>query len=304
MNLYFTKHTLDETELWRLEKKCLFSDMSENSYCLVEDYIDVERSPFVKYCIKDVLITASLDDMLNIIIKEKMSYENFKVKYLDIDGQIDFNRGHEIEGAIGYEINGYARVDYPNIILGVTCLNGKWYLGEYLKSTGIWREHQNRPQEYCNSLTTRVSRAIVNIASGNNTRCKLIDPCCGVGTVVIEAISMGFDILGFDINESIVAGAKRNLRYFGYPDVIEEGNIHTQVGHYDIAIVDLPYGILSITTKNKQIEILKSAGKLATKVAVIGARDMELDLQSLNFKIIDKCTISKGKFKRYLFICE
>ena len=303
MNLYFLKHTVDETELCNLEKKCLFKVVNSQNYFVIENYIDVNRSPFVKYCIKDIMMTNSLENLVELIREKDIAYDDFKVKYLDLDESTNFNRRHEIEGIIGYVIRGLARVDAPSIIIGVTCIEGKWMLGIYLKNQGVWRDHNNRPQEYCNALTTRVSRAIVNITVGAKVNCTIIDPCCGVGTVVMEAISMGFDIVGFDINKNISEGAKRNLDFFGYPSVVKHGDIHNLQGHYDIAIVDLPYGILSFINRSEQLALVKSAKALADKIAIISAYDATYDFKNLGLNIIEKCIIPKGKFKRYLNIC-
>lgn len=302
MNLYVLKHTHDETELCMLEKKTLFNIECTENYFFVPNYIDVDRSPFVKYCLRNVILSDSLEGLLEIIRNENISYESFKIKYLDIDGSIEFNKRHEIEGIIGYEINGLAKVNTPSIVIGITRLEGKWILGEYLKNSAVWYKHTIRPQEYCNALTTRVSRAIVNIAVGNDKDKKIIDPCCGIGTVVMEALSMGMNIVGSDINEKVARGAARNLEYFDYPPVIKQGNIHEIRDHYDIVIVDLPYGILSITSKMNQIEIVRSAKRIGDKIALVSVEDMEEELLTIGFKIKEKCVIAKGKFKRKLYI--
>lgn len=304
MNLYLLKHTEDETDLCRLEKKCLFNIVNNEKYFFIEDYIDVDRSPFVKYCIKDVFFGDSLEDLIDIINENNIAYDNFKVKYLDIDGSMKFEKRHEIEGLIGYNIKGYARMGSPEVVLGVTHLNGKWILGKYLKNKAVWLEHTRRPQEYCNALTTRVSRAIVNITVSDNINSKIIDPCCGIGTIVIEALSMGLDIVGSDINEKVVQGAARNLDYFDYPEVVKVQSIHDIKEHYDIVFIDLPYGIMSIANEFNRLEIIKSAKKIGSKLAIIGVEDITKELIDLGFNIIERCVIAKGKFKRNLYICE
>lgn len=303
MNLYVMRHTMDETELCMLEKKCLFNSFSKDNFFFTDDYIDVNRSPFVKYCIKNIVLKDSLDGLIEYIRTEKTAYDNFKVKYLDLENTIDFDKRHQIEGYIGYDIIGNVRVSDPSIVLGVTQIKGKWVFGEYIKSTARWLENKNRPQGYCNALTNRVSRAIVNISVGNNYDLRIIDPCCGVGTVVIEGLSMGLNIIGSDINENIIRGAKHNLRYFGYPEVVKVQDIHEISGHYDVAIIDLPYGILSITDKEIQMNIVKCAGRLCDKLALLGIEDISEELIKLGYTIIEKCIISKGRFKRNLYIC-
>lgn len=302
MNLYVLKHTVDETELCMLEKKRLFDVISSENVFFTDKYIDVDRSPFVKFCIRDIILENSLESLIEYIKKNKVAYDDFKIKYIDIDGTVEFNRRHEIEGIIGYEIEGLARVDSPSVIVGVTQVKGEWIMGEYLKNNSLWYKHMLRPQEYCNALTTRVSRAVVNIATGNSIQKNIIDPCCGVGTVVMEALSMGLNIVGSDINEKIVQGAVRNLDYFNYPEVITLRSIHDINEHFDIAIIDLPYGIMSITNRLSQLEIIKSAKRIGDTLALIGVEDIEEDLGELGFHIIEKCTIAKGKFKRKLYI--
>jgi tRNA G10 N-methylase Trm11 len=304
MNLYILKHTEDEAALCTLEKKCLFNVTSEQNYFLIEDDINVDRSPFVKGCIKNLIFGDTLESLVEIIKTESIGYDNFKVKYLDVDRSTEFNKRHEIERIIGFELNGLARVKNPSIIIGVTHLEGKWMLGEYVKNKAVWLEHSKRPQEYCNALTTRVSRAVVNIAVGNKMNSRIIDPCCGVGTIVIEALSMGLSVIGSDINEKIVQGAVRNLEYFDLPGVVTVRNIHDIREHFDLVFIDLPYGILSITSKLIQLEIIKSAKRIGDKVAILGVEDVSKELLALGFNIIESCVIPKGSFKRNLYICE
>lgn len=307
MNLYIEKHTIDETELCKLEKRCLFGIEgyeNDKNYFFVEEYIHVDRSPFVKYCLKDITEYVSYEALLNSVRESATYYDGFKIKYLDIEGDIEFNRRHEIEGEIGFIIKGNAKVDNPSIILGVTKLNNNWIFGEYIVNSGVWRKHMSRPQGYCNALTSRVARSIVNIAGGSNLQQRIVDPCCGIGTVVIEAISIGFDVTGYDINEKIVYGARKNLLYFNYPLVIQCRDIHTLEEYYDIVIIDLPYGILSIADLCTQHHIIESAAKLGKRLAIVSIVDMTEKIIDLKLTIKETCVISKGNFKRHLYVCE
>ena len=53
------------------------------------------------------------------------------------------------------------------------------------------------------------------------------DPCCGIGTILVEALSMDINIVGRDINHFVVrsdiAGVER---------------------HYDVAILDMPFSLI------------------------------------------------------------
>ena len=87
-------------------------------------------------------------------------------------------------------------------------VNDKWIFGDYVKSEAVWYRHQKKPHGYSTALNTRVARAVVNIAIPNPSNIKAIDPCCGIGTVLVEARSMGINIVGSDRNHLILPGAR------------------------------------------------------------------------------------------------
>ncbi len=66
-------------------------------------------------------------------------------------------------------------------------------------------------------LPPKVSRMIVNIAAGlappTGTTRTLLDPFCGMGTVVAEAALTGWNAVGSDISENVVSRAKKNISW-------------------------------------------------------------------------------------------
>lgn len=302
MYLYSISHANGEEELFEMEMKYLFNTNPNRKYFISEFYIDVNRSPFVKTCIDIKLTSDTLEEMVNKIKSQEISYDDFKVKYIDTESNMEFNEKHRIEGIIGYVIKGYAKIKDPEIMIGITYAEGKWIFGEYLKNQGIWNHHNNRPCPYSTSLPTKVSRAIVNIVVGRDTSTKVVDPCCGIGTVVIEALSMGVNIKGYDINPKVVEGAKRNLSFFDYPDVINEGDIRKIEDKYDSAIIDIPYGLATKTTSEIQKGIINSARRITNKLVLVSLDEMDREIFAAGFSIVDKCTVHKGVFKRYITI--
>ncbi|MCJ7689660.1 MAG: SAM-dependent methyltransferase, partial [Clostridiaceae bacterium] len=134
--------------------------------------------------------------------------------------------------------------------------------------------------------------------------CSIVDPCCGIGTVLIEAISMNLNIKGYEINAYIGKNAKTNLRYFGYEDVITIGDMHDIKEKFDVAIVDLPYNIFTQITPGEQLAIMESTRRIAEKMVIITFEDMVMQINSVGFHIDDRCTVSKGTFERHIFICS
>lgn len=300
MYLYKFKYTSGDEQLCMLEEKYLFGTCPSDKYLFTEDYVDVNRSPFVKYCIKVMLQGDSLEDLVDKVINNGLGFDRFKIKYVDVLDELEFQEKRNAEHAVGYEIIGEADVHNPSIVLGLTRINGIWYLGEYIKNNGIWHKHDEKPRKYSNSLPSVLARAIVNIAAGKDKEKRIIDPCCGIGTVLLEGLSMGLNITGSDINYKVVRGARENLKFFGYLDVVSKKNIHEIEDKYDVAIIDLPYGIMSETSEERQLGIVKSAGRIANMVILLSIKDMSNILKNIGFSIIDGCEVSKGTFKRYI----
>ena len=306
MYLYYIKFQNSFKELCKMEMRHLFgSEMNASrEYFLTEKYVDVNRSPFVKYCVNADVSAQSYDELLALIKGKNISYENYKVKFIDFSGLIEYEKGLKIEYEAGYLINGEAKLHEPEITIAVVKTSDRWLLGRLEKNNGIWHLHDERPRKYSNSLPSIMARAILNIAAPDIENTAIVDPCCGIGTVLLEAESMGMNIRGFDKNPKVVQGARKNLLFFDYQDIVKKGNIHNMTEKYDAAIVDLPYGIMSVTSSKAQAEIVKSSRKIAKKLLLVSIYDMSQIIDEAGFKIIDSCTVTKGKLTRYISLCE
>lgn len=76
----------------------------------------------------------------------------------------------------------------------------------------------------------RVARLLVNLAGGG-PGVRLLDPFCGLGTILMEALLLGAEVYGLDRDPAMVAGARENIRWLaaerGIRPVVEH---HIRVG--------------------------------------------------------------------------
>lgn len=304
-SLYFytIKSTVFERPLCMMEMKYLFQNPAENGCLLSHNYVNPCRSAFIKYCISVIYIGNTLENIVEKILKNSLSYEGFKVHYIN-DENVPFKERRKTEYIIGYNINGKADMHNPKIILGITKFNDMWIFGELIDNKTKWQTFNHKPYSYSNALGVRTARALCNIAVSNNLSLTLVDPCCGVGTVVLEALSMGINVKGFELNPLVAENAKKNLKYFGYEDVITNENMHNINEKFDSAVVDMPYGLFSITTLKDQLNIIKTTRRIASRAVFITYEDMEDYFLSFGFKVLDKCLFSKGSVTRYITLCS
>lgn len=296
---------LNEDELCNLEMKCLFNQEVKSKFIVSDIYVDPSRSRFIKGAISVLYSSENLEEIVKLIQDNKLAYEKFKVIFVKFDGvEVEYQDRLNAVRKIGMNIVGEAEIHSPEIVFGVTKANGRWMFGVYKQHDVSWHIHDRKPYTYSNALGIALARTLLNMAIKNDMTLKLVDPCCGIGTVIMEAIDLGLDIKGYEINAQIAANAKENLKFFGYENVITTGSMHDIEDHYDAAIVDLPYGLFTKVTRKEQEDIIKTARRIADKAIIITFEDMDKLIEDSGFRIVDKCAISKGKFTRYIHICE
>ncbi|WP_103895391.1 TRM11 family SAM-dependent methyltransferase [Caloramator fervidus] len=300
MFFYYVSFPDGEQELCEMEIRHLFGIELKEKYFFYDEYIDINRSPYTNYCIKVDAEALSLEELLEVIKQKNISYNDFKVQYISLFERMDLNKKHKVESLIGGSIKGKVSIHEPKVKVGVIDFKDRWIVGEIIKNKRIWNLHDKKPVQYCNSLTSRVSRALVNIAVGKNNSLKLVDPCCGIGTVLLEALSMGIDVKGYDINYKVVKGARENLKFFGYPDIVKRSDIKDVDKYFDVAVVDLPYGVLSVTNKELQKDIIRHTARISKKAVFVTLEDMREVISYYDFEVKDFCKIRKAKFFRYV----
>lgn len=303
--LYIINYPEYEEELCMMELRELFGENINKKYLNSDIYINPSRSPFLKEVLTVESVEEDFNEIINYIVSNNISYDDFKILYIKLeDDDISYEERLKSLRKIGMSINGEANIHNPKVLLAVTRFNKKWVFARYEKNDLKWHIHEDKPKNYSNSISTRVAKALVNIAVGRDENKSIVDPCCGVGTVVIEAVSMGIKIKGYEINKCIAANARRNLEFFGYDkDIITPMDMHEVKEKYDVAIIDLPYGLFTPISGDEQREIIMSARKMADKLILVVFEDMKEIIEESGFKIIDSANVNKGKFVRTIHIC-
>lgn len=306
--IYTYAYAEDERSLCALEMRSLFGEVSQSNVLESFVKIDPSRSPFIKERITVLYEVEILEDLFIQVKTLQLSGATFKVTYVKNSGQAKseqegFENRRAIERELGLHINGQADLRHPDRLFGVMNIDGSWVFGEYVKSESVWFRHQKKPNGYSTALNTRVARAVVNIAIPNPNGIKAIDPCCGIGTVLVEARSMGIDIVGSDRNQLILPGARENMIHFGLSGEIHLADIRDITNHYDVAIIDLPYNLCSVITPDEQLAMLQSARRIADKVVVVTVEPVDEILLKAGFSIIDRAVAKKGLFIREVIVC-
>ncbi|QNK90464.1 RNA methyltransferase [Sporosarcina sp. resist] len=272
--------------------------------------IDPSRSAFMKERLDIMYEGDNLEEISRQVEQYDLGGSTFRVVSLnttdlDTTKKIGHPERRKIEREIGLRVNGTPDlVNPPANTFGIVLLDGKWYFGKLVQSESVWFLHQKKPHMYSTALSTRVARAVANIAIPHPKGVRAIDPCCGIGTVLVEALSMGINIVGRDINPRVVLGSRKNIAHFELEGTVEIGPIAEVVDDYDVAIIDMPYNLFTHITPEEQLEILKEARRFTKKVIVVTIETIDHMLEEAGFVITDRCVAKKGHFHRQVLVCE
>jgi tRNA G10 N-methylase Trm11 len=190
----------------------------------------------------------------------------------------------------------------PKIEFAITVFENNWYFGELKKNDISWQKHLDKPENFSNSLPIRVAKSIVNIATSGDSKVKLVDPCCGVGTVLLEAFNLGYTIDGYDISHRNVEHTKENIKYYNYDISCIQCDIKNIKEHYDAAIIDLPYDLYAKISYQQQYAILKNSYNICDKLVLVTNSDNRKELEEIGYKNIEMSYVIKQQFKRYIFV--
>ncbi len=306
--IYTYVHHVDEYDLCRMEMRSFFSLDTPSNFIISDIKIDPSRSPFIQDRLEVLYEDNSLENIKSLVkgIKNEATFKVVCLNSMDIgeEKKIHLPERRLIEREVGLCIEGEPELNDPAIVYGLIIIDGIWYFGKHMKSVSIWRKHLHKPHSYSTALSTRVARTVANIAVPQPQNIRAIDPCCGIGTVVIEALSMGINIEGRDINYNVCHGSRKNITYFGLTGNITLGPISEVKEHYDVAIIDLPYNLFTHTSTEDQFNILKHARRIADKVVVVTIETIDDMVEDAGFVIADRCVAKKQSFLRQILLCE
>lgn len=303
--LYVINYAEGEESLCQLEMKVLFNQPLGDKWLWSDIAVDPSRSVFIKERLTVYYQANSFEDLYESVKNQPLSFETFKILFLRFKNQeLPYKERLERLYGIGSLIGGEADMYNPKQLLGLTELNGQWLFGTLEQNCNEWVSHENKPHSYSFSLSVRVSRAVANIAVGHDVTKRIIDPCCGAGTVVLEVLTVGGQIIGNELNPKVAWKAEENLKYYGYENVIQIGDIQDIQEHYDVAILDLPYGHFNPIAPEIQRMIIENARRIADCLVIVTQINMDDILRSVGFEVVDQCEAVKGKFIRYITVCH
>lgn len=303
--LYVFNYPRLEEDICLMEMRTLFEKDIIEKEIFSNKNIDVSDSVYINFKIEILHMDEKFENIVEKIKKEKIIMEEFKVEYYKIGNDTtEYAERIKKTRSIGLEVQGEPNMKNPKTIYGIVKVKDIWILGVYKKNNFLWNSRVKKPMSYSNSLGVSLAKSVINLATCGDKNISIIDPCCGIGTILIEACKMNVNIEGYEINKKIYENAKINLKFYNCNVEITNGDMHEIAKKYDSSILDIPYGIFSHITKEEQQSLINKTREISKRLILISFEDLDYMIEKAEFKIIDRCEIPKGNFKRYIYICK
>ena len=296
------------SELCKLESRQIFGKEEEDNLLLSDLKLDPSISPFIRSRFEIISSANEYSELLKNIEKENICFEAFKAEYLILQGdETGYNQRLSILRDIGYRITGIPDYNNPKIVYSICKFDNIWYFGILTKHNIGWHLHKQKLHSFSNSIGMVIAKTLVSIASKGNKSFKLLDACCGVGTIMLEACFSDFDIEGCDINWKATKHTRENLHHFNYSANVYRSDIKDLNTKYDAIIIDLPYNIYTYSNDEISLNIIESAAKLSNRVIIVSVSEIDSLIKLVGLNLTDFCIVGKrGKsnFARKIWVCE
>ncbi|MDG2454272.1 MAG: methyltransferase [Bacteroidia bacterium] len=306
--IYTFNYDYHHEELCKMECRQMFGAKMTNKLLFSDRKLDPSISPFIKLRLDIIASASNYTTFLSRIKEQHIELHDFKVEYLILDGDDTpkYDR-REKQKDIGYCIEGRPDFENPIITYALCHYDNIWHFGSVKKENVAWHKHRQKPHSFSNSIGTIIAKTLVTMASKGVPGSKLLDACCGVGTVMLEACISGIHIDGCDINVRAYQQALKNLQYYTYTAHLYHADIKDLEQQYDAAIIDLPYNLYSITKEDIASHIITATATLSDRLIIVSIADIESVIVAAGLQVIDYCTVVKrGKsfFTRKIWVCE
>lgn len=301
--LYLTNVPDQEAELINAESTILTGQIpSAYGIAISERCVDVTRGAYVKCCMEILFKGGDITEVCGQIEASGLYAEDFRVsvvkrpRCLAVDSM-------KIAHIVGGVIGGAVCLAQPRVVFLTVITNEQVWLGRLLsESDGWWFVHRKRPYMTSSALPTKLARAIVNLVADCNDR--LVDPCCGTGTIVLEAAHMGIPVVGYDINPKMVKATQGNLAHHNLEAGVLLGDARQISVPFDALATNLPYGIMLNRTPNQDREILQNLNKVAPKAAFVAIQDLSKPLEDLGYRVRQIVHVPKQNLVRRIYITD
>ena len=269
------------------------------------------RAAYVHTGLRLIAEAETLDELAQQVSRLGLSADGFRVEFLRLTPQHTVGQ-REAVLALAQAIHSAPDLTNPRcrflIVAGATGFR----FGEIVaEADHSFQAHEEKPHHTSSAMPPRLARAMVNLAlplerfapAGDADVASLLDPCCGTGTILIEACSLGLRASGSDRNPKMVSMTRGNLKHFGCTCEVTRADACQIERQVDAVVTDLPYGRCLEHDDQNVRAILRQMARLAPRGVFLGEMDFSAWLREAGYDEIEVFAVRKrAAMSRYIHV--
>lgn len=259
----------------------------------------IPRAAFVQRGLRLIARAETLEALVTILKEQAFPAENFRIELMRTS-RAHLPSRQETILAIANALKTYPNLEAPRHRFLLLERAEGLYFGEILsESQHDYQQHMHKPFHTSSALPAQLARGMVNLASPPAR--SILDPCCGTGSILLEALALGLETYGYDYNWRMVNMARGNLAHFGYKCLIQHGDARQIQQFAEAVVTDLPYGHMQMMDVHMARAILARCVSLAPLGIFAAGADISSWLEEAGYTEIEVFRVKKrSQFARYI----
>lgn len=301
MFLYLLACDDSELELAQAELRVLTGADTRGRLALSPVGCDIARAAYICQCGEILAEAADVPQLVKAVADLRLEADGFRIEVKRLGPVADLTPSVVVCRSLADVITGAPNLSHPRVEFQALSDAEGWRFLRILSAARRGHQRQaKRPYNFSYALPARAARALVNLAAAPGDT--LVDPCCGVGTCLMEAWEMGIRPTGFDLSPATVSKARANLRSLKYPCAVECRDARTLEGLYDAAVLDFPYGHASRIDRSLYAEVLAHVAQHVWRLAVVLGHPGEALFSQLGLTVLESARVHKHNLVRHYYL--
>jgi len=290
----------EELDLARAELAALAGCVSSGRVAIGAAAADVSRSAYIRLSADQLAVGANWPELRRAITRLDLHCNRYRTEVFRPGPKMAVSTTG-LQKSIADLISGYPDLGDPRVKFALIVTQSSWRFGTIIsRSTQRWRRHSKRPHYYSHGLPPQIARALVNLVAAPGD--SLLDPCCGSGTVVAEALSDGIRAWGVEVYPSLASQAAANLRSLSLPANVIVADARTIRGNFDAAVIDFPYGHSGPVDEGLYRDVLINLRDQVDRMALVFGCGQRPLLEELGLVVIQQASVAKGQLTRHIYV--
>ena len=266
----------------------------------------IERAAFAQTSLRVIAEAGALDELVASVAACSFEADRFRIDVHDPSDRLGVDSTDvAIRLADVIEFGPDLR-DPQHRFVVIAAADGLRFCEVTGRSDAGYRRHESKPWTTSSSLEPRFCRGLVNLVPD---AASVLAPCCGAGSIVLEAASLGLGASGVDDKAAMAGMTRENLAHFGYDaldDVrVERADSRTLTSDVaaDAVVTDLPYGHAIERDDDSVRAILERCGELAPQGVFVAQHDISELLAETGHVVSAVHTVVKRRgFTRHIHV--